>query len=241
MYSSKYSNKVVLITGTSRGVGKILAKHFLSDGATVVGIDRTISEDTIKIGKFYGFKCDLSQPQAIVDTFQHISVQFPRIDILINNAAVLTSQYSTKMSIEDATAMVMVDLLGVFVVSRECAKLMKKVDYGRIINISSMAVSLEPMGDSVYASCKAGITTMANIMAKEFAFMNVTCNTLAISAIKTDMLAQLNMDKIDKIINGLTVPRYATADDITNVVDFFASESSSNITAQTLYLGGVHA
>jgi 3-oxoacyl-[acyl-carrier protein] reductase len=144
------------------------------------------------------------------------------------------------MDVADARGMVLVDFLAVFLVTRECAKLMKKVPYGRIINISSMAVSLEPMGDSVYAGCKAGITTMANIMAKEYSFMNVTCNTLAISAIETDMLKQLNKEKINKIINGLTVPRYATMDDIINVIDFFASEKSSYITAQTIYLGGVH-
>jgi 3-oxoacyl-[acyl-carrier protein] reductase len=137
--------------------------------------------------------------------------------------------------------MVDTDLLGAFVVAKETVKLMKRSEHGRIINISSMAVVLEPMGDSMYAACKAGLTTMSNIMAKEFAFMGITVNTLAISAIETDMLKQLNKEKIDKVVGSLPIPRYAKAEDITNVIDFFASERSEYITAQTIYLGGVHA
>jgi 3-oxoacyl-[acyl-carrier protein] reductase len=104
-----------------------------------------------------------------------------------------------------------------------------------------MAVALEPMGDSMYAACKAGLNKMSNIMAKEFAGFGITVNTLAISAIDTDMLRQLNKEKVDKVVAGLPIPRYATMDDITNVIDFFCSPKSNYITAQVIYLGGVHA
>jgi 3-oxoacyl-[acyl-carrier protein] reductase len=77
-------------------------------------------------------------------------------------------------------------------------------------------------------------------MAKEFAPLNITCNTLGITAIATDMLGQLPRDKVDAVIKGLPLPRYATADDIFNVVDFFASERSGYVTAQTVFLGGVN-
>lgn len=231
-----YKGKTVLITGTGRGVGMELAKHFYSHNATVIGIDHDCKEVVYK-----QYSADLSIPDDITDVFEQIKKVHPKIDICINNAAVLTSQYSTKMPIEGAEDMVNVDLLAVFLVSRECAKLMKKSEYGRIINISSMAVALEPMGDSMYAACKAGINVLANIMAKEYAFMNVTCNTLAISAIETDMLKQLNKENIDKVVASLPIPRYATMNDITNVIDFFCSPDSGYITAQTIYLGGVHA
>jgi 3-oxoacyl-[acyl-carrier protein] reductase len=136
--------------------------------------------------------------------------------------------------------MVNLNLLAPFLISREAAKLMRKSKAGRIINVSSMAVCLEPEGDSVYAACKAALTTLSNIMAKEFANFNVTCNTLGITAIETDMLRQLPREKIDAVVARLPIPRYATADDILNAIDFFASERSSYVTAQTLYLGGVH-
>lgn len=98
---------------------------------------------------------------------------------------------------------------------------MRKSKWGRVVDIGSMAASLEPMGDSVYAACKAGVATLANVMAKEFGSFGVTCNTLAISAIESDMLSQLPRDKIDAIIAGLPVPRFAAIEDITNVIDFF--------------------
>jgi 3-oxoacyl-[acyl-carrier protein] reductase len=139
-----------------------------------------------------------------------------------------------------AQEMLKTNLMGTFMVSREASKLMRKAKWGRIINIGSMAASLEPIGDSMYSACKAGISTLANVMAKELAPLNVTCNTLAVSAIKTDMLAQLPQDKIAKVIAGLPIPRFAEPDDIFNVLDFLASERSSYITAQTIYLGGVN-
>lgn len=128
-------------------------------------------------------------------------------------------------------------------VSREAAKLMRGKKESRIINIGSMASSLEPMGDAIYAATKSGIISLANVMAKEFASINVTCNTLAITAIDTDMLRSHNdtaQDKIKEIIANLPVPRIAEVDDILNVVDFFASDRSSYITAQTIYLGGIN-
>jgi len=103
-----------------------------------------------------------------------------------------------------------------------------------------MAVALEPQGDSVYAAAKAGLNIFTNIIAKELNFMNITCNTLAISAIETDMLKQLNKEKVDTVIARLPIPRYAKMEDITNVIDFFCSKKSNYVTSQTIYLGGVH-
>jgi 3-oxoacyl-[acyl-carrier protein] reductase len=243
MNSIKYPNKVVLITGSSRGVGLELAKYFLDAGATVIGLSRgnaTISDNE----NYHHFSVDIADGNAIVACFRkEITKKFKTIDIVINNAAVLTSQYSMIMPAKNAMDMVNVNLLGVFFVSREAAKLMRNSTAGRIINIGSMASSLEPVGDSIYAACKAGIITLANVMAKEFTTMNITCNTVAITAIETDMLNQHTPTaqiKIKEIINNLPIPRMTKMDDILNVVDFFASERSSYITAQMIYLGGIN-
>jgi 3-oxoacyl-[acyl-carrier protein] reductase len=144
------------------------------------------------------------------------------------------------MSPVAAQAMLNVNLMGAFMVSREASKMMRKTKWGRIINISSMAAALEPIGDSMYSASKAGLASMSNVMARELAPLNITCNTLAITAIATDMLAQLSQEKIAEVIATLPIPRMAEADDILNVVDFLASERSAYITAQTIYLGGVN-
>lgn len=229
-----YKGKTVLITGTSRGVGESLAAHFVKNNAKVIGLCRDV--EGYEDGQHF-ILCNLADTESIIQAFGNVS-KFGPVDICINNAAVLTSQYALKIPIEALSVMVKVDLLGAFIVARESAKIMR--EGGRIINISSMAVALEPMGDSMYAACKAGLNKMSNIMAKEFAGFGITVNTLAISAIETDMLKQLNREKVDKVVASLPIPRYATMEDITNVIDFFCSEKSSYITAQTIYLGGVH-
>jgi 3-oxoacyl-[acyl-carrier protein] reductase len=237
-----YKNKNILVTGASRGVGFEIACHFIKNGANVIGLSR--GKGNIEDQNYKHYSVDLGDPDSIVSCFKnYISKDFKKIDIVINNAAVMTSQFSMIMPIKNAMDMLNVNLLGVFLVSREAAKLMRGKEPGRIINIGSMASSLEPIGDSIYAAAKSGIITLANVMAKEFSTLNITCNTLAITAIETDMLNSHSANaqvKIKEIINNLPIPRIANIDDILNVIDFFSSEKSSYVTAQTIYLGGIN-
>ena len=233
-----YSGRVVLVTGSRRGVGRMLCEHFLDQGGTVIGFAR--GEATLTHELYRHYQVDLVQPSAIQETFLALRKEFPRIHILVNNAGVLLSQHALIMPVSAVRSMIDTNLVAPFLVSREAAKLMRRGKWGRIINIGSMASSLEPIGDSVYAACKAGLGTMGNVLAKEFASFNITVNTLAITAIATDMLAQLPEEEIRSVIRSLPIPRFATPEDVLNVVDFFASERSSYITAQTVFLGGVN-
>lgn len=233
-----YAGKLALVTGSRRGVGLLIAEHILKHGGRVAGFARGAS--TIDHPDYHHFQVDVGDPASVQQGFAALKKVTDAVHIVVNNAAVLTSQYAMIMPPAAAQAMLNTNLMGAFMVSREASKLMRKAKWGRIINISSMAVSLEPIGDSVYAASKAGLTTLANVMAKELAPLNITCNSLAVSAIKTDMLSQLPQDKIAQVIAGLPIPRFAEPDDILNVLDFLASERSSYITAQTIYLGGVN-
>ena len=235
---SAYAGKLTLITGSRRGVGRLMAEHILAQGGRVAGFAR--GEATIAHPDYHHFQVDIGDPASVQQGFAQLKKVSDTVHIAINNAAVLTSQYAMIMPPAQAQAMLNTNLMGAFMVSREASKLMRKAKWGRIINIGSMAVSLEPIGDSMYAACKAGLATLANVMAKELAPLNVTCNTLGITAIRTDMLAQLPQDKITDVIAGLPLPRFAEPDDIFNVIDFLASERSAYITAQTIYLGGVN-
>lgn len=235
--AGRYEGKVVVVTGASRGIGRMLVEYLLAEGAHVAGISRGEVDDQHE--RYTHHAVDVTDARAVQMAFARMAREHGRVDIVINNAAVLTSQYSMIMPAENAQAMVDVNLLGTFYVSREAAKVMRKARKGRIINIGSMAASLEPIGDSLYAATKAGISTMAAVFSKEFSSFNVTCNTIGITAIPTDMLAQHSREVIDAIIENLPVPRYAEPDDIFNVVDFFASDRSSYVTAQTVFLGGV--
>ena len=238
-----YEHKIVLVTGSSRGVGFEITNYFLAQGATVIGLSRGENEK-VSHPAYTHFAVDLSNPEAIQSCFRkYITPQFKQIDILINNAAVMTSQYAMILPLKNVMEMINTNLLGLFMVSRESAKLMRGKTPSRIINIGSMASSLEPMGDSIYAATKAAIITLANVMAKELAMYQITCNTLGITAIETDMLNSHNDTakvKIKEILNAMPIPRMAEIDDILNVIDFFASDRSSYITGQTIYLGGIN-
>lgn len=235
----KYKDRIVLVTGARRGIGQMLTRHFLDHGAQVIGFSRHDDSDEHAEG-YTACAVDVADPDSVTQAFEHIRRRFGRVDIVVNNAAALTSQYAMILSASAARQMLDTNILGVFLVSREGAKLMRKQKWGRIINIGSMASALEPMGDSIYAASKAAVISLGNTMAKEFAALGITCNTIGVSAINTDMLNQLPKEKVDTVISSLPLPRYASAEDIFNVVDFFAAAESGYITAQTIFLGGVH-
>jgi len=235
----KYPDAVVVVTGARKGLGRLIAGHFLDEGARVIGMSR--GEASITHASYEHHAVDVGDDAALRALFAKLARSAGKVDIVVNNAAVLTSMHAMLMPATRAEEMVRTNLLGGFYVSRESAKLMRKAKSGRIINIGSMAATLEPIGDSVYAATKAACVTLTAVLAKEFAGYGITVNTVAVTALETDMLDQLPREKVDAVVAGLPIPRFATPDDVFNVIDFFASPRSSYITAQTVFLGGVHS
>ncbi len=234
-----YADQVVVVTGASRGLGRLLTEHFLRNGAYVVGVSRGQSD--LAHARYAHRPCDITDERAVRDLFIGIARAHGRVDVVINNAAVLTSIHAMLMPAARADEMLRTNVLGTLLVAREAAKLMRKRSFGRIIAIGSMASTLEPVGDSMYAASKAASMTLSGVLAKEFGSYGITVNTVAVSALETDMLRQLPRAKVDAVVAGLPLPRLATPDDVFNVIDFFASPRSSYVTAQTVFLGGVHS
>jgi 3-oxoacyl-[acyl-carrier protein] reductase len=234
---SKYLNKVIVITGASSGVGRMLALYFLNLGATVIGLSRSqINQDS---ERYEHYICDITDDVVVKKTFKLIKDHYKKIDILINNAAELNVFSALLMPPGKARNMVNSNFLGHFFVMQQCALIMKKNNYGRIISITSMAEILSPVGDAIYSSSKAGLTSLTYSLAKEFAPYNITLNSLAITFIDTQMSRKINQQEISSVINGLPLPRKAEIEDVTNIIDFYINERSNSITGQYIALGGL--
>jgi 3-oxoacyl-[acyl-carrier protein] reductase len=232
-----YQDRIVLITGTTKGIGLHLAKHFLEKQAIVCGLAR--SESSLHHQSYRHYEGDVTKGDDVIRVLKEIRKEFGRLDILVNNAGVASMNPSMLMPEAAARKILDINMLGVFNMSRESAKLMMKGKYGRIINFSSVAVPMNIEGEAIYASSKAAIETFSKVFAREVANYGITVNVLGPSPIMTDLIAKVPEQKIQDLVNKMPLKRLGEFQDVENVVDFFASETSSYITGQVIYLGGV--
>jgi 3-oxoacyl-[acyl-carrier protein] reductase len=165
--------------------------------------------------------------------------KFGSIDILINNAGKASLNHSLLTPKKTVTEVFETNVHGTFLFSRECAKVMIRKKYGRIINFSTVAVPMNLEGELIYASSKSSVETMSKIFSKELSTYNITVNTIGPTPIETDLIRVVPKDKVDKILADQTIKRFGEFSDISNVIDFFIKEQSSFITGQKIYLGGL--
>jgi 3-oxoacyl-[acyl-carrier protein] reductase len=233
-----FAGRVAVVTGAREGVGRMVAEHLLEEGATVFGISRGTS--SIVHPYYFHMPTDIGDNDAVRATFSAIG-RTHRLDLLVNCAAVATSTYAMLVPTAGAEAMMQTNVLGLLYVAREAAKLMKRNNYGRIVNVGSIHARIAPVGASIYAASKSAQETLVQVLSKEFAGWGITVNTLALSPIETSMLrASGTPEVIQKVIDGLTIPRLAEPADVFAGLNFFLSETARFYTGQTIFLGGVH-
>jgi 3-oxoacyl-[acyl-carrier protein] reductase len=230
--------KIILITGTRKGIGKELAEYYLSLGCNVIGCSRGPS--TIINSDYRHYELDVSNEKDVVKMVGATKKEFHRIDILLNNAGIasmnhfLTTPYSTVQKIFNT------NFLGTFIFSREVSKVMMKQKYGRIVNYTTVASALRLEGEAVYAASKAAIEHFTQTISKEVAPYNITVNAVGPTPVKTDLIKTVPKDKIKDLLNKQAIQRFGTFEDIKNVIDFFIDDKSEFITGQIIYLGGIH-
>lgn len=235
--SESAAPQVVLITGTSRGVGRNLAAHFSRRGDFVIGCSRQPAE--LDLPNYEHFALDVMDEADVRRMIQAVGKKHGRLDILINNAGIASMNHMLLMPTSTARKVLEVNTLGVFILCREAVRLMQKHRYGRIVNIGSAAVQLRIEGEAIYAASKSAVVSFTEIVARELAPFGITCNVVSLSPVQTDLIRGVPEEKINKILERLAIKRLASFEDITNVVDFFASRASGFVTGQNLCLGGV--
>ena len=232
-----HNQKVMLITGTSRGIGKFLANYYAEKGFQIVGCSRNPVEYTIENYKHYCL--DVTDELLVKNMFKELRQTYNRLDILINNAAIMSTNHAILTPFKTVQDILNINVTGTFIFCREAAKLMQKNKFGRIVNFTSISSRLKIEGEAIYAASKSAIVTLSQILAKELAHYNITVNVVGPNIIKTDILASLTPEKIQNIIDHQAIRRWGEFKDVSNVIDFYIDEKSDFITGQVLFLGGV--
>lgn len=239
-------DKVALITGASRGIGRAIALKFAQNGANVIinysssqSQSEELKEEIEKIGtKAMIIKCDVSNADEVSQMFSQVEKEFGRLDILVNNAGITKDGLILRMNEEDFDKVIAINLKGAFLCARAAAKMMVKQRSGNIINISSVVGIAGNIGQANYAASKAGIIGLTKSLAKELASRNIRVNAIAPGFIKTDMTEVLS-DKVKEVmLSSIPLGRFGEADEVANVALFLASNLSSYITGQVIVVDG---
>lgn len=226
-----------LVTGSSRGLGRLLAEEYLSKGVKIFGCSRNPS--TINNPNYKHFMIDITDEASVVSMFKEISLLKTRLDLVINNAGLTQASLGVLTSAKTAHEIINTNVLGAFLVTREALKLMQRQRYGRIINFSSINVPQGSVGSSLYTASKAALESMALTLSRENAKADITINTIGLSVVdKTGMLDSLSPRALTEKQNLLLKPDLLKVDEIIHAIDFFSSPIAKNICAQTIYFGG---
>ena len=237
-------DRVALVTGAGRGIGKAIAEKFATCGLTVICVSR--SETCKKVatqivengGKAVAFPVDVADKVAVRDATEKIIEAHGNVDILVNNAGITRDNLVVKMTEEDFDAVLKTNLSSGFYWSKALLHPMTKKRWGRIINISSVIGLMGNIGQANYAAAKAGIHGLTKSLAKELAKRKITVNAIAPGFITTDMTRGLEDEIHQQIAKQIPLRRFGEVDDIANITAFLASNESSYITGQIFSVDG---
>jgi len=241
--------KVVLVTGSSRGLGKAIALELGKAGQKVVinyvsdsskeSADATIKEIEEAGGEGFAVQADTSDPDAIAEMFKAATEKFGTVDVLINNAGITKDTLVMRMKPEQWQSVIDVNLSGVFYCTQAFFKLAAKKRTGRIINISSVVGQIGNPGQANYAAAKGGVIGMTYANAKEFAARGVTVNAVCPGYIESDMTAVLSEDFLAKMAEVIPLKRLGKPEEVAGLCKYLALDSSANyITGHTFNVDG---
>jgi len=242
----KLSGKVSLVTGSSRGIGKVIALSLANEGSDVVINylkESTKANDTVSsirdLGrKSIAFQSDVSDASQVNEMMKKILEEFGKIDILVNNAGIVRDKMFHKMDKDKWQEVIDVNLTGVFNCTRAILEFMRQQESGRIVNISSVIGETGNIGQVNYASAKAGIIGFTKALAREVASKGITVNAIAPGFIQTDMLDTIQPEIKTKILAQIPLGRFGTPEDIAQAVIYLVSDTGSYITGQVINVNG---
>ncbi len=238
-------DKVALITGGARGIGREIALLLAGEGSDIAicdvnqeALDATKKEIEALGRRAESFVVDVTNLAQVEEMFNKILDKFQKIDILVNNAGITRDNLIVRMSEKDFDSVIAVNLKGTFNCTKSVSKVMMKQRYGKIISIASIIGIMGNAGQVNYAASKAGIIGLTKSVAKELASRNVNVNAIAPGFIETDMTAKLADDVKSQMLTLIPLNRFGKAGDVAKAALFLASDASSYITGQVIQVDG---
>lgn len=231
-------NKVIIITGSRKGIGKELAHYYLNKNNIVIGCSR--GESSIEHENYRHFSLDVSDEKSVIKMVRSVKKEFSKIDILLNNAGMASMNHFLTTAYASVEKVFKTNFFGTFLFSREVSKVMMKQKYGRIVNYTTVARALRLDGEAIYAASKSAIENFTQTIAKEVASYGITVNAIGPTPVKTDLIKAVPKNKMDELLEKQAIKRFGNFEDIKNVIDFYIDDKSDFITGQIIYLGGVN-
>ncbi len=238
-------DKVAIVTGASRGIGRAIAVALATEGGKVIvnyassanAAEEVVAEIVSNGGEAIAVHADVSQEGDVDSLIKSAIDTWGRVDILVNNAGITRDTLLLRMKLEDWQSVIDLNLTGVFLTSRAVAKIMLKQKSGRIINIASVSGLMGNAGQGNYSAAKAGVIGFTKTVAKELASRGITVNAVAPGFIATDMTADLK--NTDEILKFIPLGRYGQPEDIAGMVRFLAADpAAAYITGQVFNVDG---
>lgn len=240
------NDKVALVTGGSRGIGRAIATTLAAAGATVVvnykgnqaAADETLQAIAAADNRASAIQADIAQAAEVEQLFKAVLERHGRLDILVNNAGITRDTLLLRMKEDDFDAVLNTNLRGVFLCTKAALRPMGKARGGRIINITSVVGLMGNAGQANYAAAKAGIIGFTKSTAREMASRGITVNAVAPGYIETELTGVLSEQIKTAIRENIPLGRMGTPQDVANLVCFLASDAAAYITGQTLTVDG---